>query len=117
MNNINKNNNLHKLQSLIILTTIYIIINLCKFKTKDYLFFIPAIIILNSLSINLISSFIHNEIYRLSISNKLFLTTCLIIACLTTNNLINMYIFINGLFITNCIENYFLHKSIIFNWI
>ena len=124
MNNINKNNNLHKLQSLIVLTALQIIMNLCKFKTKDYLFFIIAIIILNSLSINTVSSFIHNEMFKLSIPNKLCLSVCLTIVYMTTKSLINMCIFITGLFITNCIENYVLHitdktninlKSIIFN--
>ena len=125
MNNINKNNNLHKLQSLIVLTALQIIMNLCKFKTKDYLFFIIAIIILNSLSINTVSSFTNNEIFKLSIPNKLCLSIYLTIVYMTTKSLINMCIFITGLFITNCIENYLSHisdktnitlKSIIFNW-
>lgn len=124
MNNINKNNNLHKLQSLIVLTALQIIMNLCKFKINDYLFFITVIIILNSLSIDTVSSFINNEILKLSIPNKLYLSVCLTIVCITTKSLISMCIFIIGLFITNCIENYFSHitdktninlKLIIFN--
>ena len=120
----NKNNNLHKLQSLIILTALQIIMNLCEFKINDYLFFITIIIILNSLSIDTVSAIINNEMFKLSIPNKLCLSVCLTIACITTNSLINICIFITGLFITHCIENYLSHisnktnitlKSIIFN--